>query len=42
MKFAKDAKLDFGDRKEKDETPTKEWTPARRSSKVSFTKGYTR
>ena len=40
MKFAKDTKLvDFGDRKEKDETPTKEWTPARRSSKVAFMKG---
>ena len=43
MKFAKDTKLvDFGDRKEKDESPTKEWTPARRSSKVAFMKGYAR
>jgi hypothetical protein len=43
MKFAKDTKLvDFGDRKEKDESPTKEWEPARSNSKVAFMKGYTR
>ena len=41
MKFAKDTKLvDFGDRKEKDETPTQEWAPARRHSKVAFMKVY--
>ena len=40
MKFAKDTKnVDFGDRKEKDVTPTQEWTPARRSSKVALIKG---
>ena len=40
MKFAKDTKLvDFGDRKEKDETPMKEWAPVRRSSKVTIMKG---
>ena len=43
MKFAKDTKLvDFGDRKEKDETPMKEWAPVRRSSKVTIMKGYKR
>ena len=42
MKLAKDTKLvDFGDRKEKDETPTKEWAPVRRSSKVALIKGDT-
>jgi hypothetical protein len=41
IKFAKDTKLvDFGDKKEKDEIQTKEWTLARRNSKVAIIKGY--
>ena len=36
MKFAKETKLvDFRDRKEKDETPKKEWAPTKSKSKVA-------
>ena len=39
MKFAKDKKLvDFDDRKEKDETPKKEWAPIQASNKVNIYK----
>ena len=35
MKFAKDRNLvDFNDRKDKDDTPKKEWAPQNKSSKV--------
>jgi hypothetical protein len=39
MRFAKDTKLvDFGERKEKDDTPKKEWAPAQTSSQVASKK----
>ena len=35
MKFAKETKLvDFGDRKEREDTPAKEWAPAKGNTNV--------